>query len=449
MSSFSTFADQIDTDITTQMKNEKVESLAVGRIHDNGSKTDIRYYNSSDKSLFRMASFSKMLTAIVVLQMVEEGTLQLDKPMVELLPTFNVLTDQQTLNSITLKQVLSHTAGLSREISDIFSNVPRLEQQDFPDLTEFHLGVSLQPVVFKPGTRLKYSNQGYTWLTELIAAKSKFIGSVSQKYAQEVEKRIFKPLGMKNSTMLLSIDKEPELLTPYGMIDPETGVRPALPKVYDVRVAAGGWGFVTNASDLMLFLQWLLKATRGETQVLLKSTTAQQAFAPVMMDTMSPFGYGLGFQTFVVSATEKWIGHGGTFPGYRSAIWVNPATNRAAFVMANAIDLNRDWYIAYFMKDQPPAPMPPPPPPLADSFDCFYVRINVEQDKTTGEYVIKQGKLVSKLIPTGIANEYVIEDNQPYSGWPAEPVMFDGFKDGRVTSLLIGRGTRCSQSKLH
>src|SRR5258708_8579854 len=140
---------------------------------------------------FRMASNSKLFTAIAIMQLREEGKLGLDDPVVKYLPWFKAKAAGGSHWPITDEQLLSHTPGLPRVAGGALSSI------HFPTTEELQRLYPERQAAFAPSVRWKYSNLGFA------VAGSVFEQVSGQRWADYVEQNIFKPLGMRNS----SVDK--------------------------------------------------------------------------------------------------------------------------------------------------------------------------------------------------------------------------------------------------
>ena len=137
---------------------------------------------------FRMASNSKMLTAVAIMQLREEGKLRLDDPVVQYLPWCKAKPAGADDGLITIEQLLSHSAGLPREAGDHWSS------HQFPTTTELEQLYPQRQAAFAPQTRWKYSNLAFALAGQVIEQVS------GLSWAAYVQKNIFDPLGMRSSS---------------------------------------------------------------------------------------------------------------------------------------------------------------------------------------------------------------------------------------------------------
>jgi CubicO group peptidase (beta-lactamase class C family) len=146
---------------------------------------------------FRMASHSKMFAAIAIMQLREQGKLRLDDPVSKYLPWFTAKPAGDDDGPITIEQLLSHSSGLQREAGDHWTSY------EFPTADELRRLYADRQAAFAPSVRWKYSNLAYAiagMVTEQVSG---------EKWADYVDRNIFKPLGMNSS----SVDKNVPGLT--------------------------------------------------------------------------------------------------------------------------------------------------------------------------------------------------------------------------------------------
>lgn len=141
--------------------------------------------NSMDTK-FRIASVSKPFTAILILQLIEEGKLKLDGKLTDYLPNF----PKEKGKNITIHQLLTHTSGIISESKiDNLGDIERLYHSK-ERLFKF---IAAQEIMFNPGERRGYSNFGYTLLAMIAEEVS------AKDYALLLKEKICDPAGMKNT----------------------------------------------------------------------------------------------------------------------------------------------------------------------------------------------------------------------------------------------------------
>ncbi len=220
-------------------------------------------------SLFRIASISKPITAVAVLQLVERGKLSLDDKAFKLLAIEPHLADgakfDARLNDISVRQLLQHTAGFDRAVSydpmvgrpsiDIAQALGAAPPAKANDIVRFMLG---RPLDFAPGERYAYSNFGYCVLGRVIEKVS------GQAYDAYVKEHVLAPLGIRSMQIghTLASERAAGEVKYYEHDNPQSpavvgdklGERVATPYggwYLEAMDAHGGW--IASATDLVHF----------------------------------------------------------------------------------------------------------------------------------------------------------------------------------------------------
>ncbi|MFI7549562.1 serine hydrolase domain-containing protein [Micromonospora sediminimaris] len=272
----------------------------------------------------RIGSASKMFASVVVLQLVGEGTLDLDESVETYLPGL-VRSPGVDADAITVRQLLQHTSGLPDYTDTMFPemiDIPRyqhtyLEPRDLLDMADARAG--------RPAGDWAYSNTNYL-LAGLIAQRV-----TGRPFNELVTTRVIERIGLRDT---------------YAPGVGEEGIRGRHPKGYQLDEATGelldftrmdpSWGWaagqlVSTPADLNTFLRALLAGK------LLKPAQLAEMRTTVALHPRSGVGYGLGlFRTPLSCGGVAW-GHGGDIPGYST---VNGATDdgRAATLVVTSLN---------------------------------------------------------------------------------------------------------------
>jgi len=185
--------EELDEIVRTMYENGQFSGAVLVSV--NGDviyKNGFGYANIEDRILntcdtkFRIASFTKAFTAMLILQLVEEGKLQLDGKLTQYLPEF----PKEKGKNITIHQLLTHTAGITGESR--ISNLVDIEKE-FYTREELLDCIIQQELVFEPGKGREYTNFGYALLGLIIE-------KVTEKsYDEVLDEKICQPAGMKNT----------------------------------------------------------------------------------------------------------------------------------------------------------------------------------------------------------------------------------------------------------
>lgn len=268
---------------------------------------------------YRVASFSKIFTAIAVLQLFEQGLLSLDDSIQRYLPWLENSSDRRVA-AITIRQLLTHTSGLERD-----GNTPHWVEMHFPTLTEIQQHIAEGAMAYAPAEKWKYSNFGYTLLGEIIGAVS------GQSYEAYVEQNILQRLALTSTAPALNETLLQHLAVGYGRDIPGQA-RARLPHI-DTRVMASATGFSSNIADLCRFI---MAQFEGDL-TLLKDETKREMRRVQWLREGYTSDWCLGLQTWKVD-DRRVYGHGGSFQGYQARFSFDPERQTGVVVFINAID---------------------------------------------------------------------------------------------------------------
>ena len=260
---------------------------------------------------FEVASLTKTFMAALTLRLAEDGIVDLDGPIVELLPSFPSASD------ITIRMLLGHRAGVHDPTPDLVTDrfgPPDPERVFTP--AELVDAAAARSPTFRPGSRHEYSNANY-WI--LAACLEEATG---EDAATLLDEYVIAPLGLADTLLFDASLPDVEVINAYkdldldGTEDP-MGRRP-LPGLVTAAWTAGA--MISSATDLATFLDALLRGEFLEAESL-----------EAMLDTSSGGGsYGLG----IYQAFGRW-GHDGGIDGYLSAAFHDPRTGVTVVVLTN------------------------------------------------------------------------------------------------------------------
>ena len=271
------------------------------------------------KTVYRIGSITKPFTAVMLLQLVEKGTVRLSDPVEKYLPEINRITDRpKDAAAVTFEQLATMMSGIGREPADLntflVGPVERWEQVLFEALPKTKYDHA-------PGTRYLYSNIGYATLGASLGRAAK------KPYVEYMRESVIRPLGMTTTDFVPSAAIEPGLAKGYEIRDGKpNGEQPA--KEHDGRgYKVPNGALYTTAGDLAKFVSlWL---GEGPDSVL-KKTTIADAFARVPADA----NYGIGFQVLRRDG-RVYYGHGGSVAGYRAQMVYDTRAKVGVIVLRN------------------------------------------------------------------------------------------------------------------
>jgi len=272
-------------------------------------------------SIFRIASMTKPITATAMMILHDEGNLSIDDPIEKFIPAFKEqkLRDGSAARPVTIRDVLTHTAGLSRPPSSDFLT---------KSLEEIVDGIGQAPLAFEPGSQWKYSS-GLNVAARIIEVIS------GESYSDFLDGRIFKPLGMKDTTFVLSKGQAGRLATTYspkeggGIIPSSHASVVSDPTVRRTPNPSGG--LFSTASDIARFYQMILSGGKADGQSIISKRSIELMTTVHSGDVVTGFtpgnGWGLGWcivrnpQGVSRLLNPGTCGHGGAFG---TQVWMDP-----------------------------------------------------------------------------------------------------------------------------
>jgi CubicO group peptidase (beta-lactamase class C family) len=337
-------------------------------------------YTDTDKkkpvnpeTIFSIQSMSKTFTATAVLFSVQDGLLDLDAPITTYLPEFTVQSrfEEHPEQKITLRHLLSHTAGFTHE-APVGNNF----DTPSPSFEEHVRSISQTWLKFPVGAKYSYSNLGIDLAGYIVQRVSK------KPLAQYLREKIFDPLDMPNSSM----DMDAIKANPNRAIGHTSGIK-RLP-VEVPMVAAGG--VYTNATELCRFVQFHLNRGRvGSTRLLDER----------LLDRM--YGSSAGLRLGIARGEKHdsyFLTHGGGGFGFLSFMIWYPEYGIGAIELTNSASHSIQGQICQQLLDEiiqkglvlktaetrtevPPQPPAPPEPPFVPT------PYQADWDKYTGTYL--------------------------------------------------------------
>lgn len=270
-------------------------------------------------TVYRVGSVSKLFTDIALLQQVEAGKLDPDAPVTSYLPGFSPKNRFEV--PITLRQLLSHQSGLVRE-----SPVGHYFDPDEPSLSATVKSLNATSLVYRPGTRTKYSN-----------AAIAVVGSVLERVCEgshpdRIRRTILDPLEMRNSGFVITPQLRKNLAT--GWMRTYDGRRFEAPGFLLGTGPAGN--LYASVNDLSKFLMCLFKEGQVGTDRIMSPQTFRLMTTPVRDAAGKPQKFGLGFHIQDLGGYRR-IGHGGAVYGFSTQLEALPE-RKLGVVAASSLD---------------------------------------------------------------------------------------------------------------
>ena len=326
----STRLDSLDAFVKAQMAMRNVRGLSLAIIKD-GKIAAARAYGVVDDStkvavttatLFQAGSVSKPVAALGALHLVDKGVLSLDGDVNAKLTSWKVPENRFTAGEkITLRRLLSHTAGLTVHGFpgyDVAGPVPTLVQvlDGAPPANTAPIRVDTTP-----GAIWRYSGGGYTVAQQLV------IDATGQPFPRYMQTVVLGPIGMTSSSFEQPLPKERAALTASGYYADGTPVRGRW-HLYPEMAAAGLW---TTPTDLAKFAIEVQETLAGRGHGVVSQATARQYV------TEQRDGYALGVGVYVTGKTLR-FGHGGRDEGFDTLLDAGAESGNGVIVMINAND---------------------------------------------------------------------------------------------------------------
>ena len=284
-------------------------------------------------TIYGICSISKLFTGVAVLQLRDAGKLALDEPMARLLPWFDLEQSFDGSPEMTLRAVLSHSAGLPRE-----SDFPYWMGPDFrfPERDEMIAKLAEQATLYPADRYFQYSNLGLALAGEVVAERS------GQGYDAYVREHILEPLGLQDTETGFPTDaRAARIATGYAFPGRSHDMRP-MPR-YDTRAITPAAGFASTAPDLANFGAWQLAVLAGKTDRVLSANTLREMQRVQWMDWDWGTARGLAFGVYRIG-DRTLSGHAGDCPGFNTRLFVDPVGDTAVAVLANRNRVDVDGY---------------------------------------------------------------------------------------------------------
>lgn len=288
----------------------------------------------NDRTIYHWASVTKTLTAVALLQLRDRGLLTLDDSVTRWVPELRAVHGPTgAVDGITLRMLLTHSSGLQNPTWPWSGGEPwePFEPRSWSQLVAM---MPYQRLHFRPGSRYGYSNPGYIYLARVIEELS------GDPWAVYVQKNLWAPLGMSRSYVGA---------TPYHLAaDRSHGYRVTGDSVADlgadfdpgITIPNSGWNApVDDAARYIAFLTGFPAdpAARARYDGVLSRRTLEEMWAPeVETGAALPelASAGLGFFS-LEDGGRRIVGHTGDQAGYRSYIYVDPASASGVIIVFN------------------------------------------------------------------------------------------------------------------
>jgi CubicO group peptidase (beta-lactamase class C family) len=325
---------QIEAIVETERVKEKIPGLSIAIASGNRvvfakgfGLADVEHsVPATPETVYRTASIAKSMTATAVMQLVEQGKLDLDAPIQKYCPAF-----PEKPWRVTARQLLGHLGG----IRHYKSNRESSGTQHFDTIVSSLAIFKDEPLLHEPGTKYSYTTYGYSVLGCAIE------GASGKSYAEYMQERIFQPAGMSQTGIDNFRRIIPHRARGYAILNAagflqlsEAERRIVKPgeifnaSLHDTSMKVPGGGLVSTAGDLARF------AIAINTLALVNQKTRLEMWTTQKTRDGQATGYGLGWE--VKGEGERMlVSHSGGQAGTSTLLTMMPSKGTIIAVMAN------------------------------------------------------------------------------------------------------------------
>lgn len=312
--------------INREMKKKKTVGLSIALVDGEhivwqqgfGYADKENNVKATPETIFRAGSISKLFNTMATMKLVEQGKLDIDRPLTDYLPEFQIKTRFGSTDGITPRTIMAHHSGMPGDwVDDMWSKDP----QSFTRLV--HL-IKDEYVAYPPNTVLSYSNLGVTLLGHAVQNMSK------TPYASFLDQSLLHPMGMKSSQFQSEISGEQSAKS-YRKGKPVTE--------YPLRDIPAG-GLNTSATDLSQLGILINNHGKINGREVISERSINEMFSVQNENIPLDAGQQIGLGWFVFDKTlngeEPVYGHDGGTIAHRSSFMVAPKSGLAVTVLSNS-----------------------------------------------------------------------------------------------------------------
>ncbi len=366
-------------------------------------------------SLFQIGSVTKVWTATVVMQLVDDGLLDLDAPVADVLPELR-LANPDVTKQVTMRHLLTHTSGID---GDVFTDTGRGD-----DCVEKYVAGLAEVAQNHPlGATWSYCNSGFALAGRVI---ERLTGGTWDKAMRD---RIFGPLGLEHT---VTLPEEALLhLAAVGHVSEGTE-EPVRAKVWSLPRSLGPAGIICSTpADVLRFARLHLTGGLGPDGTRLLSQAGAAAMADVHADLPDKYtlgdSWGLGWIRFGWDG-RRLIGHDGNTIGQSAFLRLLPEEGLAVALLTNGgstRDLYEDLYREIFAElADVDMPQPLSPPSTAVEVDARPHAGVYERAGARREVLITPDGPVLRATVTGPLAALASEPSREYRMVPVKPGLF-------------------------
>ena len=320
--SYTNFEQRANTLVDEHVKRGDFLGVAAGYYHEGcgsyvtgaGFGSKYKQLPTNSNTLMRAASITKPMTAIAIMQLYEDGIIDLDVPIQRYLKSYPV----KTQGEITVRHLLKHTSG----IPHYTSKWEALSFSDYPTLNAATEVFKHKELQFVPGTQYLYSSYGYTVLGAIIEEVTQM------SYEDYMREHVWEIAGMYDTGLEKSGHRYGNKSNLYLKI----GTTYIKSPTTDLSNIYSAGGVQTTVGDLLKFGEAILQDKLVEHKTLQMMINATDGLAPAIGDDP----YGLGWAVYDHPKLGKIIQHGGSQPGASSFFAIFLDHNIVTAVLSNS-----------------------------------------------------------------------------------------------------------------
>ncbi len=302
------------------IKNESIKGISVGFVDTGGYRYEEGFGNVESSSFYNMASITKVITGLAVMQLKDKGKIDLDTPIKKYIPDFSLNNPYPGSPEITVRHLVTHTAGLSRDNLGIAQSNCPAKDSHLLDYFKNHFQA------FPAGYRHSYSNPGAELLKIIIERSS------GQDYSSYIKNNILLPLEMSKSNFKKVIPQDMDAAGAYDMFSDSLFIE--LPINY---IAAGG--LKSNVPEMLNLVKLFLSKGKSSNMQLVKPPVIETMFTRqnknVLLDTDVQSGVFFFLEDLPEPFSGKLVYHGGGAIYNNTMLMMAPGYDIGIVVLSN------------------------------------------------------------------------------------------------------------------
>jgi len=375
----------------------------------------------NENTHFRAGSITKSFVALGILKLVEEGRIELQTPVKQILPEIGIDNPWEDTNPIRIVHLLEHTAGFNDpHFNDYYLN----GDPDIPLMEGLNVSKHYLNVKWRPGAYRSYSSAGYMVAGIIIEEVT------GVRFEDYLKKEILEPLGMTTSTFKLTSESEQLLAQGY-----KANYQPSQ---YWHTYSRPAGSLNSSAYEMAKYLQFMLnKGKVGETQIFAESTMDRMEKSTTDpagkegLESSVGLGVGMGYYKGF-----KWYTHYGSIMGFCGAYGYCRDIEMGCVLLTNRWDVDfvvgitKIWNTLrhYLVKDIEYQPQAPPEPEISmktlKAYTGYYKWCNPPQRLSAWIDLILNYRIIK------LADRSLYYKNVFFGSWePLIPVTKEFFRD--------------------